>query len=325
MIGIGTIGRAAESGGGSTTYQNGQYIALSFYGYVLYSSDFGQTFVKKACPRGAVPSILGISSIGEVLIRVYQNEIYYLSDINSNWTTIINGFTRIDSVCASYDFSVIVYTPYEANYYQYYYYSSNKGVSFTRYTYTPYVSNQIIRTSKLSGDGKIAVFSIFGSSSGRSFIAWVDVSRQSTSFTKLVESNVNDYTLDDIFVSYTGAIKGWSSTYLGGNYPTTYTIYGIGSYNNVRTADSEDGVNIYYYNKSDYNMYKTPSTVLFNTGNISNLHIYTVTNGSNQVFYTINGSNFKVYSSTGTLLYTTVYPNSDTYGAVSAAISRVIP
>ena len=47
MIGIGTIGRAAESGGSTTTDTNGQYIAITSTGYVIYSSDFGQTFVKK--------------------------------------------------------------------------------------------------------------------------------------------------------------------------------------------------------------------------------------------------------------------------------------
>ena len=33
MIGIGTIGRAAAESGGSTTYQNGQYIAFIMFDY----------------------------------------------------------------------------------------------------------------------------------------------------------------------------------------------------------------------------------------------------------------------------------------------------
>ena len=57
MIGIGTIGRAAESGGGSTTYQNGQYIGIVIYDYgttstrILYfSDDFGATFKTRTTP-----------------------------------------------------------------------------------------------------------------------------------------------------------------------------------------------------------------------------------------------------------------------------------
>ena len=162
MIGIGTIGRAAESGGGSTTNQNGQYIAFDMYDTttspstrtLYYSDNFGATFKTKDTPLPTTgPTSIYINYLGEIML-VYSTSLYYAATPTSSWVLIENQHTTTSRCDVSWDFNTIVYA--RTNY-KSIYISRNKGVSFTTLNLsgtptTPYDIMEI----KISGDGSKA-------------------------------------------------------------------------------------------------------------------------------------------------------------------------
>lgn len=161
MIGIGTIGRAAESGG-STTYQNGQYIAIitdngSVY-TLYYSDDFGATFNTRTTPLPNYTYYMHINYLGEIML-VYETSLYYAASFTSNWVLIENQH-KSGKCDISWDFNTIVYTRAASGgttTRMPLYISRNKGISFTSFYLsgtptTPFNITQI----KISGDGSKA-------------------------------------------------------------------------------------------------------------------------------------------------------------------------
>lgn len=162
MIGIGTIGRAAESGGGSTTNQNGQYIAFDMYDTttspstrtLYYSDNFGATFKTKDTPLPTTgPTSIYINYLGEIMI-VYSNQLYYAATPTSSWVLIENQHTNGNKCAISWDLNTIIYVKTnDARLYI----SRNKGVSFTTLSLsgTPTIPYDIMEI-KISGDGSKA-------------------------------------------------------------------------------------------------------------------------------------------------------------------------
>lgn len=161
MIGIGTIGRAAESGGSTTTNQNGQFIAFDMYDTttlpstrtLYYSDDFGATFKTKDTPLPTTgPTSIYINYLGEIMIRYYDS-LYYAASFASSWVLIANDI--IDAKCeVSWDLNTIVYVK---NNDVKLYISRDKGISFTSLSLsgTPTVPNKI-DIVRMSGDGSKA-------------------------------------------------------------------------------------------------------------------------------------------------------------------------
>ena len=284
MIGIGTIGRAAESGG-STTYQNGQYIAFEAYttSYTLYfSGDFGATFKTKGTPEPIKSYSIHINYLGEIMI-MYPTSLYYAASFTSAWVLIedthYNGCCRV-----SWDLNTIVYTV-DYDWYTYYL-STNKGISFTAKSITgsPF-SIQHIQNIVMSGDGsKVCTRNYYSGGYTNTVINSItgtyitDSSSSNGNYIFLNSNYYGDYfTGQNTSSPYASCIKHLTTS-------TPFKLNGIygrlaaPSDNGWATEYVNSGNTIRFYSLPSYSQYKSitppPTVGVNNSGPISGDYVY---------------------------------------------------